>query len=426
MPSESVPTGLVVCIVHRPARPSSRLVDLRGNAATWKSSEDSALPVCAVFSMSMSPDEGVSSVLPPSRTSPSRSSLMECNMVEPLGCVPSTVGNENSSNPHENVVDHVVVDVDQPNKIIWYAYMFPAYYMLIFYAYMLAIQLSDVTELPDHGCLQEDEIPKVGMRFVQLQMAHEFYVTYAKKVGFATKIRTTTCDKITKKPVNQAIHYNRDRFHRSRVKAPTRKNTISAAGCKTRIYVKFDKDMQEWVLFKVELRHSNPCLARKAVHYHEYRELTTHAKYMIEDNDEAGIRPNKTFLALTNEAGSPFNLGFSEKYLRNFITARLRTNNVKADVREMMKYFMRIKDINSNFFYTVKLDEECKFRSAVWVNARSRASYEYYGDVVSVDSTYSTNRHGLPFVSFFGVNHHGKSTLLGCALLENEKIPSYE
>ncbi|KAL4275530.1 hypothetical protein AHAS_Ahas20G0116400 [Arachis hypogaea] len=35
-------------------------------------------------------------------------------------------------------------------------------------------------------------------------------------------------------------------------------------------------------------------------------------------------------------------------------------------------------------------------------------------------------KHGLPFASFVGVNHHGKSTLLGCALLENEEISSYE
>ncbi|XP_029148279.1 protein FAR1-RELATED SEQUENCE 5-like [Arachis hypogaea] len=136
-----------------------------------------------------------------------------------------------------------------------------------------------------------------------------------------------------------------------------------------------------------------------------------HAKCVIEDNDEAG---------------GPSNLGFSEKDLRNYITARLRTSNVNADVREMMNYFMRMKDINPKFFYTVKLDEKCKFRSVVWVDVRCKASYEYYGDVVSVDSTYSTNRHGLPFMSFVRVNHHGKSTLLDCALLANEEIPSYE
>ncbi|XP_052118386.1 protein FAR1-RELATED SEQUENCE 8-like [Arachis duranensis] len=39
---------------------------------------------------------------------------------------------------------------------------------------------------------------------------------------------------------------------------------------------------------------------------------------------------------------------------------------------------------------------------------------------------YSRNKHGLPFASFVGVNHHGKSTLLGCALMGNEKICCFE
>ncbi|XP_057719531.1 protein FAR1-RELATED SEQUENCE 5-like [Arachis stenosperma] len=245
-------------------------------------------------------------------------------------------------------------------------------------------------------------------------------VTYAKKVGFTTKIRTTTYDKITKAPLNQAIHCNHDKYRESRVKAPTQKNTISVAGCKARIYLKFDKDMQDWVLFKVDLTHSHPCSARKAMH-HEYRQLTMHAKCVIEDNDEAGIRPNKTSLALANEGGGPSNLGYSKKDLKNYITARLRTSNVNVDVREMMNYFMRMKDTNPNFFYAVKLDEESKLKSVLWVDARCRASYEYYGDVMSVVST-----HGLLFVSFVGVNHHGKSILLSCALLGNEEIPSYE
>ncbi|RYR10775.1 hypothetical protein Ahy_B05g079255 [Arachis hypogaea] len=85
---------------------------------------------------------------------------------------------------------------------------------------------------------------------------------------------------------------------------------ISAIGCKARIYVKFDMEKQEWVFFK-------------AGYYHEYRELTINAKCVIEDNDKVRIRPNKTFLALANEVGGPSNLGFSEKDLGNYITARL-------------------------------------------------------------------------------------------------------
>ncbi|RYQ88598.1 hypothetical protein Ahy_B09g095702 isoform B [Arachis hypogaea] len=365
---------------------------------------------------------------------------MACKVVQSPCHVPSSIPDHNPSKPPEEAPEHFVADGQQPNKvriaiprldvtevgseemdICYEVWILVSSCIIMLGTDMPLLDLSQVGseemdhghQVPDDDGLREDEIPCVGMR-------------YAKKVGFATKIRTTTCDKITNQPINQAIHCNRDGFRVSRVKASTRKNRISAAGCKARIYVKFDKETQDWFFFKVKLSHSHPCSAKKAVHYHEYRKLTMHAKCVIEDNDEAEIRPNKTFLALANESRGPSNLGYSEKDLRNYITARLRTSNVNVDVREMINYFMRMKDINPNFFYAINLDNECKFRSAVWVDARCRVSYKYYGDVVSLDSTYNTNKHGLPFVSFVGVNHHGKSTILGCALLGNEEIPSYE
>ncbi|RYQ88597.1 protein FAR1-RELATED SEQUENCE 6-like [Arachis ipaensis] len=316
---------------------------------------------------------------------------MACKVVQSPCHVPSSIPDHNPSKPPEEAPEHFVADGQQPNKAIPRLDVTEvgSEEMDICYEDMPLLDLSQVGseemdhghQVPDDDGLREDEIPCVGMR---------------------------------------------DGFRVSRVKASTRKNRISAAGCKARIYVKFDKETQDWFFFKVKLSHSHPCSAKKAVHYHEYRKLTMHAKCVIEDNDEAEIRPNKTFLALANESRGPSNLGYSEKDLRNYITARLRTSNVNVDVREMINYFMRMKDINPNFFYAINLDNECKFRSAVWVDARCRVSYKYYGDVVSLDSTYNTNKHGLPFVSFVGVNHHGKSTILGCALLGNEEIPSYE
>ncbi|RYR21516.1 hypothetical protein Ahy_B03g066825 [Arachis hypogaea] len=59
-------------------------------------------------------------------------------------------------------------------------------------------------------------------------------------------------------------------------------------------------------------------------------------------------------------------------------------------------------------------------------DVKEMASNEYYGDMVSFDTTYRRNKHRLPFASFVGVNHYGKSTRLGYALLGNEKIPSFE
>ncbi|RYR76839.1 hypothetical protein Ahy_A01g001369 [Arachis hypogaea] len=293
------------------------------NAAALSSTIDSAALSSAhntagvhSFRMAESQEERAASEGPHLCTSPSRNSLMEVDIVEPLVCVASEVS-ENLSNEQENLAANVAEHGHKSNKL----------------SDVMDVgseEMEPGDELLDHGNLQEDEIPRVGMRFPQLQMAHDFYVSYAKKAGFATKIRTTTFDKITKAPINQAIHCNRDGIRESRVKAPTRKNTISAAGCKARIYVKFDKDLQDWVLLKADLTHSHPCSPKKAVHYHEYRQLTMHAKCVIEDNDEAGIRPNKTFLALSNEAEKQFQQEYTTSIFRDVQIEFVRKANCRV------------------------------------------------------------------------------------------------
>ncbi|XP_057733936.1 protein FAR-RED IMPAIRED RESPONSE 1-like [Arachis stenosperma] len=74
----------------------------------------------------------------------------------------------------------------------------------------------------------------------------------------------------------------------------------------------------------------------------------------------------------------------------------------------------------------LNVDENHSIRNVFWADARCRAAWEYFGDVVTFDTTYKTNRYDMPFGSFVGVNHHGISTLLGCALLRNEDTRTFE
>jgi zinc finger SWIM domain-containing protein 3 len=61
-----------------------------------------------------------------------------------------------------------------------------------------------------------------------------------------------------------------------------------------------------------------------------------------------------------------------------------------------------------------------------WVDATSRKNYSHFGDVVSIDATYSTNQYNMKFCSLTGINHHMQSVFLGSAFIVNEKIESYE
>lgn len=78
-----------------------------------------------------------------------------------------------------------------------------------------------------------------------------------------------------------------------------------------------------------------------------------------------------------------------------------------------------------NFFYIMDLDDNGRLRNVFCADARSRAMYESFGDVVTFDTTYLTNKYDMPFAPFVGVNHHGNSVLLGCGLLSNEDTETF-
>ncbi|XP_074322945.1 protein FAR1-RELATED SEQUENCE 5-like [Apium graveolens] len=61
----------------------------------------------------------------------------------------------------------------------------------------------------------------------------------------------------------------------------------------------------------------------------------------------------------------------------------------------------------------------------MWVDPRSLNAYKNFGDVVTFDSTYRTNRYDMPFIPITGVNHHYQNILFGFALVRDEKETSY-
>ncbi|KAK2391080.1 protein FAR1-RELATED SEQUENCE [Trifolium repens] len=60
-----------------------------------------------------------------------------------------------------------------------------------------------------------------------------------------------------------------------------------------------------------------------------------------------------------------------------------------------------------------------------WVDTRSRLAYQQYGDVITFDTTYKTNKYSMPFAPFVGLNNHYQSILFDCALLQDETENSF-
>ncbi|XP_057999362.1 protein FAR1-RELATED SEQUENCE 5-like [Hevea brasiliensis] len=52
-------------------------------------------------------------------------------------------------------------------------------------------------------------------------------------------------------------------------------------------------------------------------------------------------------------------------------------------------------------------------------------SYQYFGDVITFDTSYKTNKYAMPFAPFTELNHHCQSILFRCALLQDESEQSF-
>ncbi|KAJ3691898.1 hypothetical protein LUZ61_000009 [Rhynchospora tenuis] len=91
----------------------------------------------------------------------------------------------------------------------------------------------------------------------------------------------------------------------------------------------------------------------------------------------------------------------------------------------MMSYFREKQAVDPNFFYQCKFDEENRLELVFWSDSVSRAAYQYFGDALSFDATYLVNKFDLPVAPFVGVNHHGKTTVFGCAMMTCEDADSY-
>ncbi|XP_031267298.1 protein FAR1-RELATED SEQUENCE 2-like [Pistacia vera] len=87
--------------------------------------------------------------------------------------------------------------------------------------------------------------------------------------------------------------------------------------------------------------------------------------------------------------------------------------------------FLKMQKENSNFLYITDLDEECRLQNVLWVDARSRATFKEFGDIVTFATTYLTNKYDMSFATFVGVDHHVHSTLLGCGLISHEDTDTF-
>ncbi|XP_019157977.1 PREDICTED: protein FAR1-RELATED SEQUENCE 5-like [Ipomoea nil] len=139
----------------------------------------------------------------------------------------------------------------------------------------------------------------------------------------------------------------------------------------------------------------------------------------------ANIGPTKAFRLFKEMVGGFTDIGATCIDFCNF-RRDLLAYIAEADAQMVIEDMFKRKEENPDFYFDFDIDEEAQLSRLFWADAESRRNYACFGDVMSFDATYSTNRYKLVFVPFTGVDNHKRCITFGAGLIAKEDVESYE
>ncbi|XP_074305609.1 protein FAR-RED IMPAIRED RESPONSE 1-like [Silene latifolia] len=119
------------------------------------------------------------------------------------------------------------------------------------------------------------------------------------------------------------------------------------------------------------------------------------------------------------------NIGASLNDFKNF------HRNVKCYIHErdgqlFIDHFKEMAVNKEGFFFDYDVDLDGSLSIAIWADSAARRNYSAFGDCVSFDPTYTTNKYDMAFTPFTGVDNHMRSVTFCAALVAHEDADSFQ
>lgn len=267
--------------------------------------------------------------------------------------------------------------------------------------------------------------PYEGMEFDSEQSARIFYNSYARRVGFSTRVSVYQRSRRDGSIICRQIVCSREGFRREgNENRSKRQRTVTRVGCKAQMTVK-KQSSGKWAVTKLVEDHNHELVPPDKVHsLRSHRHVSGSARSLIDTLQAAGMGPSGVMSVLIRESGGINNVGFTKVDCQNYMsTSRQRTLGPAGQA--VFDYLKQMQAEDPGFFYAVQGDFENSTGNVFWADANARMNYSFFGDTITFDTTYRTNRYRVPFAPFTGWNHHGQPLLFGCALLLNESESSF-
>ncbi|XP_074293509.1 protein FAR-RED IMPAIRED RESPONSE 1-like [Silene latifolia] len=143
---------------------------------------------------------------------------------------------------------------------------------------------------------------------------------------------------------------------------------------------------------------------------------------LILDNSKLNIGAGLTFRQVKELVNGYENIGATLIDFKNF-QRDIKCYIGLRDADLFIDRLEKLKATQPQFYFAYDIDPQNRLTKFFWADATCIRNYSFFGDAVSFDPTYGTNKYDMIFTPFTGVNHHRKSVLFaGCLLLHEDDI----
>lgn len=262
--------------------------------------------------------------------------------------------------------------------------------------------------------------PTIGLEFDSFDKAYNFFNMYAIEQGFGIRVSNSWFRSKKKERYRARLSCSCAGFKKKSEANHPRPETRT--GCPAMAVIRL-LDSRRWRIVELELEHNHPLSPQSKRFFKSHKKMILAAKNarepqrpVMEVHTIKLYRP--TVMDVDCNGYSNLNEGECTSAVDHSKHLKLKDGDASA----LYNYFCRMKLTNPNFFYLMDLDDEGRLKNVFWADARSRAAYNYFFDVVAIDTTGLANKYEIPLISFVGVNHHGQSILLGCGFVGHESV----
>ncbi|XP_074310179.1 protein FAR1-RELATED SEQUENCE 5-like [Silene latifolia] len=128
-------------------------------------------------------------------------------------------------------------------------------------------------------------------------------------------------------------------------------------------------------------------------------------KRIIVNNCKLNIGATKTFRILAEQSNGYANIGASLTEFKNF-KRNIKCYIGEKDLDMILDYLKALFESQDGFYYAYQVDEDNCLAKIFWTDAQARMNYSLFGDTITFDPTYGTNKYHMAFTPFIGVDNH--------------------